>query len=126
MGGFSIIGIVIAIGVVYVLDLVSGLGAIVLFMDTPTEESVRALTQQTAPLRFIILASTLSGAVGGYVAARIGKAAPYLNAFVVGLGGIWGAASLAESYPAWFVQTAYAIPIPAALLGAFLVARKSG
>jgi len=77
-------------------------------------------------LGFLAVGGLFSG-LGGYVAARVGAAAPLTHALVLGLASIGLGLLFAErgSEPLWFVVLNYSLTLPAALAGGALVARRS-
>jgi len=129
MNRVSFKGIVLAALLVLVLDTIAGIGMMV-FMggsalkggmtEQQTNEAIAALTLSTNFLLGSVILGTLATIVGGYVAARIAKKEPYLNAGVIGVLGIVLGVLLAKNYPLWFNVLGFVLVLPAALLGGHL------
>lgn len=123
MKDLSIKGIAIGIAVMLVLDIVSGIGMMVLFAENTSAEAMDALTQQTGPLIYSLFLGNISTAIAGYIAARFGNAAPYKNSGAIGvLGAIVGMLFI-NDYPLWFSAIGFITVIPFALFGGYLIAR---
>src|SRR5438067_56875 len=97
MGGMSVKAIAIAVAVALALDTISGVALVVMLggelsaqemTEQQTSDAIVALTTTTAFLAWSAVLGTLSTVVGGYIAARIGRTVPYLNALAVGVVGI--------------------------------------
>ena len=128
MNRVSFKGIVLAALVVLVLDTIAGLGMAVFMGDSSllegndqqTKDAIEALTLSTNFLLGSVIFGTLATIVGGYVAGRIGKTAPYLNAGIIGVLGIVFGLLLNKDYPLWFNVAGFVSVLPAALLGGHL------
>ena len=129
MDRFSLKGIILAILLMLVLDAISGVAFMGVmgshaFQEGLTEQQVNeALAAVTLNRNFLLwslILGTLSTIVAGYVAARIAKREPYLNAGVVGVLGIVIGLIFSGDYPLWFNVTGFLLVLPAALLGGHL------
>ena len=129
MDRFSLKGIILAILLMLVLDTISGvalmgvMGSHVLqegLTDQQVNEAIAAVTHNRDFLLWSLILGTLSTIVAGYVAARIAKKEPYLNAGVVGVLGIAIGLIFSADYPLWFNVLGFLLVIPAALLGGHL------
>jgi len=125
MKGLSIKGIVLGIVSVLIVDVAAGISMVYLFSGTIVAGGTEALGRETAPLIFSLFTGTLSTVLGGYVAARLGKEAPYKNSLVIGVAGFGSGFLFLHEYPVWFNLFGFATVIPAALFGGYLVARKN-
>ncbi len=125
--------VILAILLVVVLDTIGGMVMMVLvggsaFEDGMNEqqesEAVTAVTTSANALMGSMLLGTLSTMVGGYIAARIARKAPYMNAGVIGLFGIALGVLSAKDYPFWFNLLGFLLVLPAALLGGHLARHR--
>ena len=133
MNRISLKAILLATLVMVAIDFIIGLAMMFMFMrdafeEGLTEEQVsEALLASTQSASFLftgMILGTLSTIVAGYVAARIAKTEPYINAGVVGLLGMALGALFVEDSPLWFNVMSYLLILPAALLGGYLAARR--
>ena len=129
MDRFSLKGIILAILLMLALDTISGITLVGVmgshaFQEGLTEQQVNeALAAVTLNRNFLLwslILGTLSTIVAGYVAARIAKREPYLNAGVVGVLGIVMGLLLSKDFPLWFNVLGFLLVLPAALLGGHL------
>lgn len=125
MNNLSIKGILLGLLVTIVIDIIGGIAAIPLFASSMSEEALKALNEDTGALIWSLLIGTVSTIIGGFIAARFGKLAPYKNSAVVGVIGLIAGVLLEGGAPLWFNIIGFASVIPAALLGGYLVARKN-
>ncbi len=125
MNNLSIKGILLGLLVTIVIDIIGGIAAIPLFALSMSEEALKALNEDTGALIWSLLIGTVSTIIGGFIAARFGKLAPYKNSAVVGVIGLIAGVLLGGDAPLWFNIIGFASVIPAALLGGYLVARKN-
>ena len=88
--------------------------------DQQMNEEIAALTHNRDFLLWSLILGTLSTIVAGYVAARIAKKEPYLNAGVVGVLSIVMGLIFFGDHPLWFNVLGFLSIIPAALLGGHL------
>lgn len=121
----SIKGIVIAIIVAAILDVISGIAGIIFFAESMSEEALLAVVKQTNFLLYFLVLGTFSTFFGGYICAKFGKLAPYKNAVIFGLIAVIIGLTLAEYDPLWFDIIGFISHILASLLGAYFVANKS-
>lgn len=122
-------GIVLALALTLALDTIAGL-AMMVFMgqsafqrgmtEQQTSEAIAAVTRGTDFLLGSVILGTLSTLVGGYVAARVAKREPYLNAGAIGVLGIVLGMLMPGNYPLWFDLSGLLLVLPAALLGGHL------
>lgn len=133
MHGVSIWGIAAGTAIGFVLDAMLGIAGMAVLgapragpgiTHEQLQASVRAFTQTTPFLIYGLVLGTLTTVIGGYIAGRIGKGAPYLNAALLGATGIVIGLLLSSNQPLWFSLIAYALAIPAALLGGKIAARN--
>lgn len=129
MHKLSFKGIIVAALLVLVLDTIAGIGMMAFmggsaFKEGMTEQQtndvIAALTLNTNLLLGSVILGTFATIVGGYVAARLAKKEPLLNAGVIGVLGIILGVLLAENYPLWFNVLGFVSVLPAALLGGHL------
>jgi hypothetical protein len=134
MRSISIKGQLIAFAVTLALDLVSGIGLMValggpVLSDamTPdeTSETIIAFTLSMPYLLGSLVLGTLTTVLGGYIAARFGKTAPFLNSGIFGVLGALLGLALSAGTPLWFTVAGVALIIPAALLGGSFVKRSA-
>lgn len=126
MNKVSLKGIVIAGLMVVALDTIAGMAMMAImggngFKEGMTgQEANDAMAAVTLSARFLLgslILGTLSTMVGGYVAARVAKNEPYLNAGIIGVLGILLGVLSAKDYPLWFNVSGFLFVLPAALLG---------
>ena len=122
-------GIILAALLVLVLDTIAG---VVMFVsmggsflrsgmtEQQMSDAIAALTLSTNFLLGSVILGTLATIAGGYVAARIAKKEPYLNASIIGVFGIVLGVLLANNYPLWFNVLGFVLVLPAALFGGHL------
>lgn len=125
MRSVSIKGVAFGVLAVLVIDLVGGAAGIPLFAKDMSVESINSVAKNQSFLLWSVFIGTFSTVAGGFVAAKIGKLAPYQNAAVIGaLGMVFGIIMGGEA-PLWFDVTGYLTVVPAALLGGYFVARQN-
>jgi uncharacterized protein YacL len=125
MENVSIKGLIIAIVVTLLLDTVGGIAGIPLFAEAMTEEAMLGIEKQTDFLIYALVVGLLTTFIGGYICAKYGKLAPYKNATIFGVIGVAFGLMLATFDPLWFDILGFITVIPAAMLGAHIVARKN-
>lgn len=125
MRSISIKGLVFGVLAIFVIDLVGGITGIFLFAKDMSEESLTLVSKNQNFLVWSLFVGTFSIVVGGFIAAKIGKLAPYKNAAVIGALGVAIGILMGVEAPLWFDVTAYLTVVPAALLGGYFVARKN-
>ena len=135
MRNISFKGLALGIVAIVVLDVVVGIGLKMalggpLVSEGMTAQQIReattALTHTTNYLAWSLILGALATVVGGYIAARVGKEAPYLNAGLLGVFGTVLTVLLGGDFPLWFALGGIAVVLPAALLGGYFAARGSG
>lgn len=124
MENVSIKGLVIAIVITLILNIVIGVVGLTIFAEGMTEESMLAIEKQTNFLLYALVTGVLSTVLGGYISARYGVLAPYKNSAVFGIIGILFGLLLATFDPVWFDVVGLLSVIPAAMIGGYLVAMK--
>lgn len=133
MRGISLKAIAIALIATFALDIVSGIALTAILggeslapemTEQQTADAIVALTTTRAFLTWSFVLGTLSTVVGGYIAVRIAKTVPYLNALAFGVLGIVFGALMAEGLPLWFNVLGFALVLPAALLGGHIAKRR--
>jgi hypothetical protein len=134
MSRISLKAVLLGFGASLLLDAL--IGAILLaildsdaFVDGRSEQQMtEAIQSSTSSLAFLassIVLGTLTTVVGGYLAAHLAKSYPYFNALALGLlGAAFGLLFWAQ-YPLWFNLLGLLLVVPAALLGAHLLALTS-
>lgn len=125
MRSISIKGLVFGVLAIFVIDLVGGITGIFLFAKDMSEESLTLVSKNQNFLVWSLFVGTFSIVVGGFIAAKIGKLAPYKNAAVIGALGVAIGILMGVEAPLWFDVAAYLTVVPAALLGGYFVARKN-
>jgi hypothetical protein len=125
MENISIKGIVIAMVVALLLDVIFGLAAIPIFAESMTEEALEALDSDARILFYAIIISAITSLIGGYISAQYGKLAPYKNSTIFGCLGVAISMALATYDPVWFDITGFITTIPAALLGGYISAKRN-
>ncbi|MEP7731421.1 hypothetical protein [Marinomonas primoryensis] len=128
MKDVSIKGIILAASVATTIDWLSAAGAGLLFRALisfqPFERTIFFMY-----LIYLII-GTFSTIFGGYIAASIGKKAPYKNALIFGVLGVVLALIMilfttrTDIYPLWYSGISFFGLIPFSLLGAYLFLRK--
>lgn len=131
MRNISIKGVAFGTLLTLMLDAVAGMAMLFLmgqgtFQPGMTEaeatSAIKAITRGTDFLIVSLVAGTLTTVAGGYVAARVAKRLPYLNAAASGVVGLVLGAVLADGeFPLWFNALGFAAILPGALVGGFLV-----
>jgi hypothetical protein len=127
MHDISLKGIILAIMLVVALDTISGIAIMPIFfggdaLDAEMTEQERndAITAVTLTTNFLwtsLIRGVLSIIVGGYVAVRIAKKEPTLNAGAFGAAGIVLKVLFLKTLPLWFNVSSLLLVLPAALLG---------
>ncbi len=82
-----------------------------------------------AAMAVIVLAWVAGAFVGGWIAARIGRAHPRTAAVIIALAvmaGVVGMIVMLPGHPAWMAAAGLLLPIPAALLAAKLARPRDG
>ena len=125
MRSVSIKGVAFGVLAVLVIDLVGGAAGIPLFAKDMSVESINSVAKNQSFLLWSVFIGTFSTVAGGFVAAKIGKLAPYQNAAVIcALGMLFGIIMGGEA-PLWFDVTGYLTVVPADLLGGYFIARQN-
>jgi hypothetical protein len=117
-GGFRLLATIAgaALAALLVVSMVAGVSMTMLQALMPPET--------IAHLMIAIFAIDLaSGAAGGYLAARLGRAAPLATAFVVGVLGAFLTLLLGVDAPGWYRPALLLLLVPATLSGGWLHAR---
>lgn len=126
MARINVKAVLLGFGAVLLLDT---LVAIVLFAvlgaDGTAEQAVSEAISNPAFLLSGVVLGSLTTVAGGYLAARIAKSYPYFNALALGLLGAAYGLLFWSQYPLWFNILGLALVVPAALLGAHLLAVSS-
>ena len=65
----------------------------------------------------MLIFSTASTVLGGYLAARLARAVPYFNALAFGVLGLVLSVLTVPDVPTWFKVLGFGLTLPAALLG---------
>ena len=130
MRNISLKGIILATMLVIALDTISGIAVMPIFFggdaldegmtEQEQNDAIAAITLTTNFLLTSLIRGTLSKMVGGYVAVRIAKREPYLNAGAFGVLGILLGVLFLKSAPLWFNVSSLLLILPAALLGGLL------
>ena len=125
MRKISLKAIILAFLASFVLDKVCDLALFFLFggsfpreVATP-QQAYEAVTGNFGFLAANAVTSTISIIFGGYLAARLAKKAPYINASVFGLLCLFDLAMSSEFSPLWLQVTDFLLIMPAALLGGY-------
>lgn len=125
MKNISIKGIILGVIAIVIIDVAGGIVGVLLFASDMSEESLNAMLQSQGLLLWSLFIGTFSTIAGGFIAAKIGKLAPYKNAVVIGVLGIISGALLVDGgSPLWFDIAGFVSVVPAALLGGFFGAYK--
>ena len=125
MNDVSIKGIILGVIATLVIDTISGVAMIPLFLSSVSEEAIEALYSETGPLIYSLFFGTISTVVGGFVAANIGRQAAYKNAIIFGVIGLILGALMSEGFPLWFNTLGFLTVIPASMLGGYIAVRKN-
>jgi len=125
MKNISFKGIILGILAMIILDSISGITLMTIFLENTSPEAISALYNDNQPLMFAIFFGTLSTLAGGYISAKYGNIAPYLNSFIIGLLSLGLGFLVMDKYPLWFNVLGFITVIPISMLGGFLVARRS-
>ena len=132
MRGISPLGVVAGTIVTLALDVVVGMALMAVLgapHPSPTvtheqyTEAVTAFVHSAPYLGWSLVLGTLTTVIGGYVSARVGKSAPYVNSALVGAVGIVMGFVTASGVPLWFNALAFAFAIPSGLLGGYMATR---
>lgn len=133
MQGISIKAVILAALLTVFVDIVLSIGLMFAYgasalspgmTESEMQNVVAAITSSTPFLVWGMILGTLSTVLGGYVAARLSKVAPYLNSLVFGVVGIILGAFMAEGLPLWYNIVGFGVVIPASLFGATFVRKK--
>jgi MFS family permease len=116
------------------LDLLTGvaltftLGHSALSSETTSADAgavLESIARQPGFLVWSLVLGALTTVIAGYLAARIARRLPYMNAAAAGVVGLVLGALLADgSLPLWFNVPAFALLLPCALLGGHLAKRR--
>jgi hypothetical protein len=126
MQNISIRAVVLACLAVFGVDIVSNFVLISLFGGPAfgsgmSEEQIRralqVLFQDARYLTFVLILGTASTVLGGYLAARLARSVPYFNALAFGVLVLTVNVLTGGELPTWFKVMAFAVTLPAALLG---------
>ncbi|PID43050.1 MAG: hypothetical protein CSB48_07050 [Proteobacteria bacterium] len=121
----SIRGLVIAIVVALILDVIGGIAAVPLFAEAMTGGVMLNAEKQTNFFLYGLVVSLFATFVGSYISARYGKLAPYKNSFIFGVISIAFSLIFAKPHPLWYVIPGYITVMLVAILGGHMVARKN-
>lgn len=119
---FSIKGVLLGCLVTFVLDILGGYLLISLLAKDMSEESFKAASPEILMLPYSLF-FRVTTILGGFIAAKYGKLAPYKTAAFVGAQ-MWMFLCTGDNTLRVFVIT-FLLTVPAALLGAFLFLRKN-
>jgi hypothetical protein len=125
MKNVSFKGLMIAIAVALAIDIIGGVIAVPLYSEGLTEEAIESLFHQTNVLVYMLIIGTSSSFLGGYICAKYAKLAPYKNATIFGFIGVIISLVMATFDPIWVDVVGCLLIIPAAIIGARLVASKN-
>lgn len=126
MQNISIRAVVLASLAVFGIDVIWSFLLINLFggptfgsgmTDEQLRSALQVLFQDARYLTFALICGTASTVLGGYLAARIGRAVPYFNALAFGVLGLAVSMLTSGDLPTWFKVIGYGFTLPAALLG---------
>ena len=121
MKDISFKGIIIAMVIAILLDIVSGIAGAFVFVDSFKNVSEGLPTDF---LIFSLIISCITTVIGGYISANIGKLAPYKNALIFAGIGIILNISTSTFDPVWFDIIGLIFLVPAVILGASLAVKK--
>ena len=133
MQGISIKAVLVASLLTVVVDIVLGIVLIFAYStsaitpgmtENEIQNAVSVVSSSTPVLLTGMILGSLSTVLGGYVAARLSKAAPYLNSLAFGIVGIILGVFMAEGLPLWYNIVGFIVVIPASLFGASFVAKR--
>lgn len=133
MKGISIKAVLVATLLTVVVDIVISIALMFVYgassfspgmTENEIQNAVDAVTSSTSFLVCAMILGALSTVLGGYVAARLSKVAPYLNSLAFGVVGIILSAFMAEGFPLWYNILGFSVVIPASLFGAYFVAKR--
>lgn len=125
MENISFKGIALGLLAIVIIDFIGGIAGIPLFSLDMSVESINAMSQDQGFLLWSLCVGTLSTILGGFIAAKKGKLAPYKNSGIIGGIGVGLGILLGGETPLWFDIIGVITVVPAALIGGFLVARKN-
>ena len=125
MGNISIKGIIIAVVVTTIMDIVSSLVGVYLFSDGFDEVSISNLANNSSFLIFGMILGALSTIIGGYISAYFGKLAPYKNVAIYAVLGVLIGFAFVGGGPLWYYNMGMLLIIPASLFGGYLFAAKN-
>jgi hypothetical protein len=83
------------------------------------KSAVEAMIREPGYLRAVLVLGTASTIVGGWLVARMARRIPYFNALAYGLLSVVLSALLSDDLPTWVRVVGIALPLPAALAGAY-------
>ena len=126
MARVNVKAVLLGFGAVLLLDTLAGIVLFaVLGADGTAEQAVSEAISNPAFLLSGVVLGSLTTVAGGYLAARIAKSYPYFNALALGLLGAAYGLLFWSQYPLWFNILGLVLAVPAALLGAHLLALSS-
>jgi hypothetical protein len=125
MENISIKGIVIAMVVASLLDVVGGVAAIPIFAESMSDVALLADVNDSQVFLYILVVSFITSIIGGHISAQYGKLAPYKNSAIFGSLGVALSIVLATYDPAWVDITGFITTIPAALIGGHISATRN-
>ncbi len=117
MKGICFKGIFWGIIAIAIIDILGAISGIFLFVPDLSET---AINQNQNFLLWGLTIGTLATVIGGFIAARYARTAPYTHAAIIGLLGILSGLLNLGKAPFWFDLAGFLTVIPAALLGGFL------
>ncbi|MET0535610.1 MAG: hypothetical protein ABW171_15445 [Steroidobacter sp.] len=126
MHNISVRAVLLASLAVFGVDIVTGFILINLFggpalgsglSDEQVRAALQVLFQDARYLTFALICGTASTVLGGYLAARLGRAVPYFNALAFGVIALTVSTLTSGDPPIWFKILGYGFTLPAALLG---------
>lgn len=126
MHNISVRAVILASLAVFGVDIVTGSVLSSLFggptfgsgmSDDQVRRALQVLFQDTRYLTLALFFGTASTVLGGYLAARLGRAVPYFNALAFGVLGLTVDMLTAGDIPTWCKIVGFGLTLPAALLG---------
>lgn len=127
MTNISIRALVLAVFAVLGIDILSGIVLAFTFGRFEADMSDAQLQAATAQmladpgyLAAALILGTASTAIGGFLAARLGRIVPYYHGLAFGVVAVILSALTSGELPLWFRLVGLALTIPVALAGAHL------
>jgi hypothetical protein len=126
MHNISIRAVILASLAVFGVDIVTNFVLISLFggptfgsgmSEDQMRGALQVLFQDARYLTLALILGTASTVLGGYLAARLARAVPYLNALAFGVVGLTVSMLTSGELPIWFKILGFGLTLPAALLG---------